>query len=61
MACMCAGSYPSIEDQARVLHNEPGMPEWSMRTYVKSIEAINMLLMTIYIEHLRPNLPPGMW
>jgi hypothetical protein len=56
---MCSGPYPSIEDQTRVLHDEPGMPEWSMRTYVNWVEAINTLLMAIYIEHLRRNLPPS--
>jgi hypothetical protein len=55
--CMCGGPYPSIEVQARALHDESGMPEWSMKTYVQWVEAINMALMMIYIEHIRRNLP----
>lgn len=56
MRCMCAGIYPSIEEQARRLHDEPGMPEWSMETYIAKIEATNLNLLAIIIEAFRRRL-----
>ena len=59
MQTMCAGSYPSIEEQALRLHDEPGMPEWSLATYIKQIEAINMALTMVMVEHYRRSLKRG--
>ena len=56
MKALCAGAYPSIEEQARRLQSEPGMPEWSLPTYVKQIEAINMALALILVENFRRKL-----
>jgi hypothetical protein len=56
MQCLCGGHYPSIEEQARRLHDEAGMPEWSLPIYIGLIETINLCLMTILIEAHRRNL-----
>ena len=56
MRCLCGGPYPSIEEQARRLQSEPGMPEWSVQTYVGWVEAVNEVLMMILIEQRRRSL-----
>ena len=56
MQTMCSGSYPLIEEQARALQAEPGMPEWSLPIYVKKIETINLMIMCIMIEAFRRKL-----
>jgi len=53
MKCLCGGHFPSIEAQARRLHDEPGMPEWSLATYERWVEAINEYLLWVLIEHYK--------
>jgi len=59
MRCLCGGHYPSIEEQARRLQNEAGMPEWSLKNYIGLIEAINWTLFSILLDHFKRKLPPG--
>jgi hypothetical protein len=56
MQSLCGGPYPSIEQQARRLQSEPGMPEWSLAVYASWCEGVNAVLVLILIESFRRSL-----
>ena len=51
MKCMCAGPYPSTEQQARTLRDEPEMPRWSFAQYCARVEATNSMLIAMMIRY----------
>jgi hypothetical protein len=55
MKCLCAGSYPSIEQQAHALRADADMPRWPLETYRVWVEAINFILLGVLIDHYRQN------
>jgi hypothetical protein len=53
MRCLCAGPYPSIEQQAQTLRNEPCAPQWPIKHYIATVEAVNEYLVMLYLAHFR--------
>lgn len=53
MKCMCAGPYPSIEQQAATLRNEPDMPKHPMHWYVFVVERVNSMLFANYMRFIQ--------
>lgn len=53
MQCLCEGPYPSIEQQARTLHDEHGMPEWGMPRYRLLVQQVNEMLLGVVIAAMQ--------
>jgi hypothetical protein len=51
--CLCAGPYPSIEQQAFTLFADPDMPRFPIEHYVAICEAVNSYLVSLLIEQAR--------
>jgi hypothetical protein len=56
MRCLCGGPYPSIEQQAQTLRNEPRAPQWPIEHYIATVEAVNEYLIRIYLTRLKDHI-----
>jgi hypothetical protein len=51
--CLCAGPYPTIEQQAYALRVEPNAPAFPIEHYIATCAAVNFYLIALLIEHAR--------